>query len=152
MTATGHAVIGVALGAKIINPVIGLPVSFLAHFLCDKVPHWDPMTNKSKTKNQVLRDTIIDVIVSFSLVFILWRLFFPTSSGVYLFLMAFVSQLPDWLEMPKLLLGINIPGADLNLKIQRWFHDVGFNSRLNAPWGVITQAIVVLFVFFWALR
>ena len=98
------------------------------------------------------RDTVIDVIISYTIVAIMWKVFFPASSGVYLFLMAFVSQLPDWLEMPKLLLGINIPGSDFNLKIQRWFHDVGFNSRLQAPWGVITQVIVAALFVFWALR
>lgn len=152
MTATGHALVGAALATKISNPLLGIPIAVFSHFLCDKVPHWDPMVNKAKSKNRVIIESVFDVILSFVLVTLFFLFLFPKEVSLpYLFVMAFAAQLPDWLEIPHFLFNVPIPLVEYNYKIQKWFHDVWFDSRLDAPWGIITQVVVVSIFVFWAL-
>lgn len=37
-----HTVIGAAIGTKIPNPLISIPLAFISHFLLDLIPHWNP--------------------------------------------------------------------------------------------------------------
>lgn len=48
-----HALVGAAIAATVPNPILGLLLAFLSHFLLDRVPHWEysiePLKNiKSK--------------------------------------------------------------------------------------------------------
>lgn len=146
MTATSHALVGAAIAAKIADPAIALPIAFVSHFIFDKLPHWDIMTEADKGNYKaIFIKSTLDVLFGFGLIFLLFG-FSPL-----ILLGAFAAQLPDWLEVPALL-GFKFSPFELNYRFQHWVHDVGFNSRLKAPWGVITQLIVVLLFLFWALK
>jgi len=59
MTATAHALIGASLAVKIINPIFGIPLAILSHFIADLVPHWDAGTNhKQKSLARPLVDAL----------------------------------------------------------------------------------------------
>lgn len=150
MTATGHALIGAAIGSQITNPLISIPLSFLSHFACDKVPHWDVMTDKNKSKNLVIVESIIDVLIAFSLVGLIFLYFLHASNPINVFLCAFTAQLPDWAEVPYSIFKIKIPLVYDNYKIQSKIHDIWFDSRLKAPWGILTQFSVVAIFVLWA--
>jgi len=178
MTATAHALVGASIALKISNPAIALPLVFISHFVFDKLPHWDPMTNHdTKSKRAIFWQTITDVVLGYAIIMILFVVKInppltlplnPDSIGVnlstslplflstfqplfYLYLAAFIAQLPDWLEVPYFLNLPNFLRADWNYKLQHWVHDVGFNSRMQAPWGIITQVIVCILFLGWAL-
>lgn len=151
MTATSHALIGASIGAALPNPALALPLAFLSHFLCDKVPHWDTMTEKKlKTKTQIIRETILDVMLSLGLVAIIFIGLFHVTNPTTVLLAAFMAQLPDWLEVPYTLFNIKIPVFYENYRVQSWIHHVWFDSRLKAPWGILTQAGIVLIFLVWA--
>lgn len=151
MTATAHAVIGASIAKVLPNPYLGLPLALISHFIVDKIPHWDPMTDKAKkTKRLIWIETLTDVAVSFILVAILANFFWTKISPSYLFLSAFVSQLPDWLEVPYVFFQQKItPFYQIYLG-QKWIHDVWFDARLSAPWGVIIQLLVMAIFVVWA--
>lgn len=44
MTATNHAVMGSLIVAAVANPVIGLPLALLSHFVLDSLPHFGAHT------------------------------------------------------------------------------------------------------------
>jgi hypothetical protein len=144
MTATGHALIGAALAMKITNPWLGIPLAVVSHFVCDKVPHWDPMTDKTKPMKLVIIQTIGDVLVGFFLVWAIFIALFHAPSPLYVFLMAFAAQSPDWAEVPYSIFHYKAWPFYYNYKLQSWAHDVLFDSRLKAPWGIISQAAVAL--------
>jgi len=84
MTATGHAVMGVALAAAIPNPWIGIPIAIISHIACDAFPHWDTGTNmqmnnkkSTKTRSRFVIESFIDLFLSFSLPIGLYDLPFP---------------------------------------------------------------------------
>ena len=71
MTATGHALVGTIIAARFQNPVVAIGLSFISHFACDILPHWDSGTNfKKKSHQRLVTETIIDVLISILLSFI----------------------------------------------------------------------------------
>lgn len=136
MTATAHALIGASIAAKVSNPIIGIPLAIFSHFLADLIPHWDVGTNhREKTKTQLNIEASLDILLGFGLVFLIFQ---NQVNPIYLFSMVIAAQLPDWLEAPSWLLGLNIPPFT-------WFYWIGhkIQSRMQLPWGLVTQIIVV---------
>ncbi len=144
MTATGHAIIGTIIAAKIGNPALAIPIALGSHFLADAFPHWDTGTNKDKKSgNKFIIQSAIDVLVGFVLSWLLIILFFPSTNLLYAFLIIIMAQLPDWLTAPYLFFGWDFfPFANV-YHLQK-----KFDSRLGLPWGFINQvaAIVILFL------
>jgi hypothetical protein len=65
---------------------------------------------------------------------------------VYLFSMVIAAQLPDWLESPFLMFKLKIPPFT-------WAYWLGHNlqSRMQLPWGLITQIVTVGIILFLVL-
>jgi len=144
MTATAHALIGASIAAKFTNPLLGIPLAILSHFVADMIPHWDAGTNhKKKTKLRLATEATFDVLLGFALVILLFR---NTVSLDYLFVMVIAAQLPDWLKTPSDIFGFHVPPFSwvdwLSHKTQ-W--------RLQLPWGLVTQIVVVGIILLLAL-
>ncbi len=148
MTATGHAIVGAAIATQISNPFVALPVAFFSHFVCDKLPHWDVMTDKKKSKSLIVIESGIDVVLSLALVWLIFISFLKFTNPALLFTSAFAAQLPDWLEVPYSIFKIKIPLVYSNYKLQSWIHDIWFDSRMRAPWGIVTQVAVCTVIIF----
>lgn len=144
MTATGHAIIGTVIAAKIGNPTIAVPIAIASHFLADAIPHWDTgYHRKQKSKIKFLIESAIDVGIGFILSFVLIQLFFPKTNLSYAFFMVVMAQLPDWLTAPYLF--FNIKFAPF-----RWIYEFQkkFDSRMGLPWGFVNQLAVILVLIF----
>ncbi|EKD57616.1 MAG: hypothetical protein ACD_57C00211G0005 [uncultured bacterium] len=136
MTATAHALIGASLAAKFSNPLLGIPLAILSHFIFDIIPHWDLGTNhRNKSMTRLRIEAVFDVLLGFGLSFLI---FSRAVDPIYLFIMIIAAQLPDWLEAPAFMFGINIPPFS-------WMDWVGhkIQSRMQLPWGLVTQIIAV---------
>lgn len=144
MTATAHALIGAGLAAKIANPALGIPLAILSHFLADLIPHWDAGTNhKQKSLRRLRAEAAVDVLLGFALSFLIFRNFVDPR---YLFVMIIAAQLPDWLEAPSWMFGIKLPPFT-------WMDWLGhkLQARLQLPWGLVTQVVVVGLVLLWSV-
>lgn len=144
MTATAHALIGASFAAKIANPYIGIPLAILSHFLADLIPHWDAGTNhRQKSLTHLKLEAAGDVALGFLLTFLIFR---NLVDPVYLFAMVVAAQLPDWLKAPSWIFGIKAPPFS-------WMDWLGhkIQSRMQLPWGLVTQIIVVGIVLAFAL-
>lgn len=142
MTATGHAIVGAAIATQITNPFLALPAAFFSHYLCDKLPHWDAMTEKNKSKKAILVQSAIDVFLSVALVWLIFISFLSFKNATLIYACALAAQLPDWLEVPYMVFKIKIPIIYNKYRIQERVHKIWFNSNLSAPWGIITQVVV----------
>lgn len=152
MTATVHALVGASIASKVGNPALALPIIFASHFFLDKIPHWDPLTNKAtKPFDRIMVEIVMDYIIGYALVILIYGVLFPTPALPYLLLAAFISQLPDTLEGPYILTKKHFPVFYQIYQVQHWFHDVLFNARMNAPWGVVTQAVTAAIFVLWSL-
>ena len=136
MTATAHALIGASIAVKFVNPIIGIPLAIISHFVADLIPHWDAGTNhRQKSVTRLKIEAAIDVILGFVLVFVIFR---NLVDPVYLFTMVIAAQLPDWLEAPSWMFGFKIQPFS-------WLDWLGhkLQSRLQLPWGLVTQFVTV---------
>ncbi|MDO8486832.1 MAG: hypothetical protein Q7S45_00850 [Candidatus Curtissbacteria bacterium] len=136
MTATAHALIGASIAATFTNPIIGIPLAFVSHFLADIVPHWDVGTNhRQKSVFRLRIEATFDVLLGFALSFLLFAKFVEPT---YLFVMIIAAQLPDWLGTPYWLFNLKFPPFS-------WAYYIGhkIQSRMQLPWGLVTQIAIV---------
>src|SRR3989304_3465603 len=136
MTATAHALIGASIAVKVVNPILGIPLAIISHFVADLIPHWDAGTNHRQKSLMRLRvEAALDVLLGFALVYLIFR---NLVDPRYLFVMVIAAQLPDWLEAPSFMFNINVPPFSwldwLCHKIQ---------TRAQLPWGLVTQIAIV---------
>ena len=146
MTATGHALIGTVIAAKIGNPALAIPIALGSHFLADAVPHWDTGTNRhKKSRLRFVFESTIDLSFGFILSWILIVWLFPSTSLLYAFVIIIVSQLPDWLTAPYLFLNWKFPPFSWVYEFQK-----KFDTEKQLPWGVINQVAVLAALIFLA--
>lgn len=144
MTATSHALIGASLAVIIANPIIGIPTAIVTHFIADLIPHWDAGTNhREKSPTRLKIEATFDVLLGFALVFLIFR---NLVNLPYLYTMVIAAQLPDWLEAPAWMFGLNIPPFS-------WMDYLGhkLQSRAQLPWGLVTQVVIVGLLVFYAV-
>ena len=142
MTATGHALIGTVIAAKIGNPMLAVPIAIGSHFLADALPHWDTGTNKEeKTKRTFFIESMFDVLLGFVLSWLRITWFFPSTNLTYAFFIIIIAQLPDWLTAPYLFFDMKFPPFSWSYRLQK-----AFDNPLGAPWGVINQVVAVIFI------
>lgn len=146
MTATGHAILGTIIAAKISNPYLAIPLAIASHVATDYIPHWDTATNrKKKGINRVLVETFFDIAIGFILSYLVLAYFFPNTNSLYAIFMILVSQSFDWLMAPYYFFKINKPPFTWAYLLQK-----KFDNQLDAPWGIVTQVATVLLVLFLA--
>lgn len=148
MTSTTHSLVAISLALVIKNPALTLPVCFASNYILDTIPHWDfGFGWRQKTKKKILAEGVLDVVLSYFLVFLIQRFFFPEVSLLYLFASAFFAQLPDWLEVPYLLFNWKSQPFAFFYQIQHILH-----RRMDLPWGIVSQIIVCLPLLYLILR
>lgn len=144
MTATGHALIGTVIAAKVGNPAIAVPIAIASHFLADALPHWDTGTNKkAKTKRAFFLESLFDVLLGFVLSWLLIVWIFPSTNFSYAFFIIIMAQAPDWLTAPYLFFNMKF------FPFKNIYHfQKKFDTELALPWGFINQVAVVLAIIF----
>src|SRR3989344_2191181 len=146
MTATAHALIGASIAVKVVNPILGIPLAIISHFVADLIPHWDAGTNHRKKSAMRLKvEAALDVLLGFALVMILFHTL-AFDRPVYLFSMVISAQLPDWLEAPSWMFNFKVPPFS-------WVDWLGhkLQSRMQLPWGLVTQVVIVGLLVLFAL-
>lgn len=139
MTATGHALIGTVIAAKIGDPYLAIPIAFFSHLILDLIPHWDAGTHgEKKTSSQLFFEAGLDVIIGFGLSYLLITYLFPATDLSYAFIIIIVAQLLDWLTAPYYIF-------KFHKQPFKFFYQLSSdtNSKLDKPWGIVTQVVVV---------
>lgn len=137
MTASGHAVIGTVIAAKVGNPALAIPLALASHVAADLFPHWDEGTNEKKTKQTVALQAVADVIFGFIISYVIIFFLFPVTDLFYVFFMIIIAQAFDWLTAPYYLFGVK------EFKIFYKFQKL-FDNEMPAPWGIINQVAVLI--------
>jgi hypothetical protein len=148
MTATGHAVIGVAIAAVFPDPIVAIPIAFLSHIAADAFPHWDAGTNRSKKPSKrFVNEAFFDLGLSYVLTFVLVTFLFPETNLLYAYAIVIAAQFLDWASAPYVFLKITKPPFFYwAYKFQK-----KFDNRLDRPWGIIGQVSVLVAIILVAL-
>ncbi len=144
MTATGHALIGALIAGKVQDPIIANSLSLASHFAGDLLPHWDAGTNwRKKSRQRLFVESVIDVLVGFAASYFLYVYILGGKDIVLMVTCIIFAQLPDWITAPSFVLGMKIPVAKTMERIQS-----SMNTRLDKPWGIVTQAVAIIVLYF----
>jgi len=144
MLATSHSLTSALIVSKILPPQLSLPLVLLSHYLLDIVPHWDTgtgLTSGRKSKKTAVLETLVDLAIAFTLVFIFFQKGKPFSP--LLWVAVFLGILPDLIEFPALF--FNIRPFPLNL-LEKFHNDIMHRSG-KLPWGLIYQLIFIGIIF-----
>jgi hypothetical protein len=138
---------GLAIGATVANPFIGVPAAILMHFAGDLVPHWDFYSNTSNEERRVgwrplavMADLILGVALGLTCtLFALWVKNDP-SLAMNIFLCGIGSVIPDALEGPHIYL-------HKEPKILKLISSTQSKLQFQAPlpWGIISQLLIMFF-------
>lgn len=101
-----HTIIGATIATKIGNPLLSLPLAFLAHFITDFFPHWNShiFTEVQKTgrvsassKTLIITDVLLSLVLGLFFALRFW----PDLNRVVIVLLAcFIATIPDTIEAP----------------------------------------------------
>jgi len=134
MTATGHAIVGTIIAAKIGNPILAVPIALASHIVADTIPHWDTATNrKNKTFKELFIHSFADVILGFTLSYLLIFWIFPETNLLYAFFMIIVSQFFDWATAPYYFFKVKTLNGPILFKknsIRIWIYHGDWSHRL----------------------
>ena len=138
MLYTPHLLTGAVILKYIADPVLGLPLAVLSHYLLDLTPHHDfglrpGITLKEfwqtekKSRNLIMAALLIDYLLCTGAFF--WILF--SFKNILLLLGGIGGVLPDAVEQFLMLFGVALPGWQDKLQ---W--------RVSAKYGFISYPIV----------
>ncbi len=138
MTATNHAVTGAVIAASISNPVIGLPLALLSHFVLDALPHFGAHT-VAPAKSKEFRYVLITDAFLLS-VFLILAGFAGYRAGLSWWLLplgGFLGAIPDlmWLSHYR----ADLSGTDKEWGFIRKFHKV--IQQWERSWGWVIEVI-----------
>lgn len=149
MLSTPHIVTGIAIASKTTNPLIGIPLSFMSHFVLDMVPHWNPHLNtEMRTYGKITRQSktiiIADTVIGAAIVLVATVTAKSPEAAFLSFACASAAILPDALEAPYFFLHWK------TTFIMKWIaFQKALQSDANMFWGTLTQIITILLAFSW---
>jgi hypothetical protein len=146
MLLTPHTFVGIAIASSVSNPYLAVILSFISHFLGDKVPHWDFYSNTKKEERvrgwrpiAVMGDLAVGVAVGVSFTcYFLWVKNDPLLAATTFFC-GIASVLPDALS------SLSIFGEKEG-KFLKVLNTIQSKMQFQAPlpWGIITQILVII--------
>lgn len=146
MLSIAHAPTGALIATKIPNPIISVPLILAAHYLEDRVPHWDVGTGMDCTpkvkKRAFWGELLLDLPLSIIIVYFFFQFGHPELVW-QAWLGWFVGLLPDFLEFPINFLNLHVPPFTWLSDIHHFFH----RTQKNKFWGLLPQFAVILAVF-----
>ncbi len=137
MFALNHTVTGVLIVAVVPNPVVALPIAFLAHFMLDALPHYADNRSNKTLFNHLKFILPIDMLLAFCVLVALavvqpthWQLMI--AGGV-------LCASPDLMWFPKFLRSLRGDNKPRRGGIIMRFHkSIQWAER---PWGFYVEAL-----------
>jgi hypothetical protein len=153
-----HMIVGAVIGAKVHNFWLVAILSTISHFILDKMPHFDYLTNQEITnfrkgkKFKIILKTLIDVIVGLILLFVLVCNRQLTSAQLILVIVGvFFSVLPDFIWGLSMIFDSKILNKYRNFKARINYQVKTEKEGKITFLGTFTQILVIivaLLVFF----
>lgn len=150
MLETPHVLVGAAIASKITNPLLSMPISFIRHFMLEKVPHWNPHLNFETEKygKPTRKSTIIAALdVTTSLIagsFIAFKAYPNTLQTINILACCLMASLPDIVEGPYFFLGFR---GKLIKKWIEWQKSIQVDTKFIP--GALTQLTTILASLYW---
>ncbi len=152
MLETPHTLVGAAIGIKISNPALSLPLALASHFVLDKLPHWNPHLYTEKKENgKISSKSLIIISIDATIALLSGTTIAIKESrdlSHFLIIMAacFLAVLPDVIEFPYFFLNKKC------VLMEKWIHfQKSIQNNASPLWGIISQIITIGASIWWIL-
>lgn len=145
-----HVLVGAAIGAKLQNPVLAIPLAFASHFVLDILPHWNPHINQEIKKfgkptkfstRLITVDSTLALLIGSSIALN----YYPDMAKIMLILLCcFAAVLPDVVEAPYYFLGKKSQLVENWIKWQK-----SIQNDVPAFWGLLVQGAIIIGSLLW---
>lgn len=150
MLETPHVAVGAAIAARVANPYAAIALSFLSHFVLDKIPHWNPhfyteTAKDGKPKKESTTLALIDISVALIGGVTIAYTFLPDwKKAALIVICSFASVFSDVVKAPfyylKIRDGLLKKWVDMERSIQ---------VETSLIPGIITQAVIIAASLYW---
>jgi hypothetical protein len=161
MLETPHVVVGAAIAARVVNPLLAIPLAFISHFVLDRVPHWNPHISTEKrlyghiTKKSVAVivgdaglalavGTVIATTTAFTPGMPITIEYFDWSKFALTMACCFASVLPDLLEAPYFFMDSKSGAIAKLMEFQK-----SIQNDANPTFGLLTQILTIGAALLW---
>lgn len=148
MLSISHAATGALIASKTLNPWLYVPAAIVLHFIEDMVPHWDVgegMADGRRTKKQAFWLELGDLTLMMIMLYFFWFKESPgTTFSLHILIGAIAGILPDFIEAPRIFLGIDLKF----LRPINYIHEKFHLSIPNKVLGLIPQILLLMIVYF----
>ncbi|MFH1462093.1 MAG: hypothetical protein ABIG08_00080 [bacterium] len=136
-----HILTGAVIITKVQNPILGLILAFLSHYLLDLFPQKEYSINNIKERNW--KSSLPDFLKVFSDIFLgIIIIFLVADYGYLILIAAFLSILPDGFSLLYFIFPKN------RLLEKHWkLHtaiNLILNKKISPSWGILSQIAVVV--------
>lgn len=144
MTATNHALTGALVAISISNPLIGLPLAFMSHFIIDMLPHWDHKARADLQKFIDAGDVLLAGLLVVSIALVM------SDQAALILTGALLGTLPDAMWLPEILQGrkVKMKGSQLIYRIRRWHQGIQWSETPKGLFVEVLWFILVLNLIF----
>jgi hypothetical protein len=141
MLSISHTITGAFIASKLPHPALYIPLTLASHYLEDWIPHWDIGTglgNGKRKRRTAFFLELIDLAIAFGVVYLFWQAG-KDEILYHVWIGAFTSLIPDFLEAPRNFLKWEPFFLKPINKFHSWFH----LSIANKVMGLTPQIITV---------
>ena len=142
MTAANHTLTGMVIVAVFSNPVVALPLAFLAHFILDALPHYGNRSSATKSLEGLKYVLPIDMLIALAL--LVGVVVLQPENWELIVLGGILCASPDLMWIPKYVRHLQGKPNRPNRGIAKFHSWIQWGER---PWGIwIELAWFITFV------
>lgn len=136
MTATNHVLTGVLIVALVPNPLISLPLAFLAHFVLDALPHFGDTHNRAAVFKNLKYILAADMLIASAVLLAILGL--QPANWPLLILGGVLCASPDLMWMPNYLRYLLHKPTKPSNWLMRFHTWIQWGER---PWGILVELV-----------
>jgi hypothetical protein len=150
MILSAHILTAAVVVSKVQNPVLGIFLAFLSHYLLDSIPHREYSAKNIFEKNwkKSLPDFLkvfLDGLIGFSIIFLI------TDNNFIIYLGGFMGILPDGIAFLALLFP-RIKLLEIHQKFHHKLHENFHKRKIPVFWEIFSQIAVSLISIYFLLQ
>lgn len=141
MILSAHILAGAAIGVRFQNPILGIFLAFLSHYLLDMPPHREYSIDTIKERRW--KDSYLDFLKIFldaSSAFAI--IFFLVGDNPMAYLGAFAALIPDGFTLLMHIIFPQNPLLAKHFNFHIKFNEIGAKLKVHAVWEVLSQVTV----------
>jgi hypothetical protein len=147
MILSAHILTAAAIASKVPNPILGIFLAFLSHYLLDAIPHKEYSVKNIFERNW--KDSLSDFLkVSLDGLLGVFLVYLIADKNIFIYLGALAGIVPDGIAFLSLLFP-KYKLLNIHQSFHHWLHENFQKRKIPAFWEIFSQiAVLALAIYF----